>query len=392
MKKIYRKNIELVESLLFDILYQGEHADKWVAQVVKERPDLGGKDRRFVQNSTYDIVRYWLRYSHGCNTEQPEAIIHYALSKYLVEQEYSFPEGYDLPLLVEDIDLPISIVESIPTTLYDFGKAQLGVDKWHKILKILNEPKPLSIRVNMAFYSAKKLETVLKKQNIVFEQVCDTCFALKDKPRITQWDIYKNGSIEIQDWGSQQIIEDWVFNENDFVLDLCAGAGGKLLQMASLAGEQHIHFLATDVVAWKLKNLAFRARKAKVRHLEVKQIKPFQKDKSLKEESFDKILIDAPCSGSGVWGRFPDAKYKLKVNDIEELNKTQLKLLHTYSPCLKVGGELIYATCSVFPSENNQIVDAFLMKEKGFEFIQDKWIAPTALNDGFYSARLKRTR
>ena len=172
------------------------------------------------------------------------------------------------------------------------------------------------------------------------------------------------------------------------VVDACAGAGGKTLHLAALM-ENKGQIIAMDLYDWKLKELKRRAKRNNVQNVQTKVIEA----KTIKrmENSADRLLIDAPCSGMGVLKRNPDAKWKLRPEFIDEILATQEKILADYSKIIKVGGMMVYATCSILPQENEQQVEKFLKNHPNYKMVSDKMHYPSETNyDGFYMALIER--
>jgi len=175
------------------------------------------------------------------------------------------------------------------------------------------------------------------------------------------------------------------------VVDTCAGAGGKTLHLASLMKNKG-QIIAMDIYESKLKKLKVRARRSGSHNIDLKVIDSTKPIKKLHNKA-DRVLIDAPCSGIGVLRRNPDSKWKLQPEFIENIKKTQQDVLLQYSKMVKSGGKLVYATCSILPSENQEQVKTFLTSETGkeFTFIKDKKVLVHESGfDGFYMALLER--
>ena len=175
------------------------------------------------------------------------------------------------------------------------------------------------------------------------------------------------------------------------IIDTCAGAGGKTLHLAALT-ENKGQIIALDIYSNKLKELKRRARRAGAHNIETRTIESSKDIKKLINKA-DRVLIDAPCSGMGILRRNPDAKWKLQPEFIEEIKNTQQEILQSYSRMLKSGGKMVYATCSILPSENQQQVEFFLASEAGkdFKFIKDKKVLSHESGyDGFYMALLEK--
>jgi 16S rRNA (cytosine967-C5)-methyltransferase len=148
-----------------------------------------------------------------------------------------------------------------------------------------------------------------------------------------------------------------------------------------------------DIYESKLKKLKIRARRNKAHNIDLRVIDSTKVIKKLHEKA-DRVLIDAPCSGLGVLRRNPDSKWKLQPEFIEEIKKTQQEVLQNYSKMVKPGGKMVYATCSILPSENRQHVDLFLTSEAGksFSFVKDNNVfAHQSGFDGFYMALLEKS-
>jgi 16S rRNA (cytosine967-C5)-methyltransferase len=176
------------------------------------------------------------------------------------------------------------------------------------------------------------------------------------------------------------------------VVDACAGAGGKSLHLAALM-ENKGRILAMDVLDYKLKNTKLRARRAGVSIIETRVIENSKTIKRLKN-SADRLLLDAPCSGLGVLRRNPDTKWKISLEEIERVKGIQQDILQQYSSILRPGGQMVYATCSILPEENEIQVQRFLDSEAGknFYLLRDKKVlAHESGYDGFYFATLEKS-
>ena len=176
------------------------------------------------------------------------------------------------------------------------------------------------------------------------------------------------------------------------MVDTCAGAGGKSLHLAALM-ENKGQVIALDIYGNKLKELKRRAKRAGAHNIETRVIDNNKVIKKLHGKA-DKVLIDAPCSGLGVLSRNPDAKWKLEPEFLDRIRKTQQEIIRQYSKIVKKGGKMVYATCSVLPSENQLQVKDFLASEEGkdFKLIEDRKILSSETGyDGFYMALLEKS-
>jgi 16S rRNA (cytosine967-C5)-methyltransferase len=193
--------------------------------------------------------------------------------------------------------------------------------------------------------------------------------------------------VEIQDAGSQLIAPLVDPQAGERIIDACSGAGGKALHLAALMGNTG-RVYAMDVDAKKLSELDRRAKRAGATCLKSKLI--VATTPADFSNIADRLLIDAPCSGLGTLKRQPDLKWRLKPTQLERVRAIQKELLATYPAMLKPGGRLVYATCSILPSENRAAV-ASLLENGGFTLVEERTISPAATGvDGFYAATLRK--
>lgn len=175
------------------------------------------------------------------------------------------------------------------------------------------------------------------------------------------------------------------------MIDACAGAGGKTLHLAALM-EGKGQLIAMDTEEWKLEDLKKRARRAGAFNIETRLIDTTKVIKRL-HEAADKVLIDAPCSGTGVIRRMPDSKWRDGRERMREILFAQEDILERYAPMAKAGGIVVYSTCSIMPSENEKQIEKFLAKHpEEYRLLEDKHIMPSEGFDGFYMAKLERLK
>ena len=213
---------------------------------------------------------------------------------------------------------------------------------------------------------------------------------------VTKSDAWAAGLFEVQDLGSQLILESAAIAPGGRWLDACAGAGGKTLQLANLLGPTG-HVDAYDVRAAALKELEIRATRAGTKNISVLPALPAQ-------AAYDGVLVDAPCSGSGTWRRAPHLKWTTSAGQVSAAAEKQLALLTQFSALVRPGGRLLYATCSLSRLENEEVVSTFLSASSGFAAESPSRtfgctprsvglsILPATHNtDGFYVAALRRS-
>ncbi|MGL5948547.1 MAG: RsmB/NOP family class I SAM-dependent RNA methyltransferase [Aeromonas sp.] len=283
-----------------------------------------------------------------------------------------------------------ALLDGCPTWLEKLGSEQLA-DAWPAERAAFTAQPKRYLRVNNLKCTREELQKALKKEAVHTQVVKDVDSALEvtSDAALFRTEAFNNGWFEQQDAGSQHIAVALDVRPGMRVIDACAGAGGKTLHLAAMmAGKGRL--LAMDVEAWKLENLKQRARRAGAYNVETREITSSKTVKRLKE-SADRLLLDVPCSGLGVLKRNPDAKWRDTAERLPVLMDLQAEILQRYSQMVKVGGLMVYATCSILPCENRQQVDKFLAANAHWRLVTDHTVSPAATGfDGFYYARLER--
>ncbi len=282
--------------------------------------------------------------------------------------------------------------DGCPEWLDKIAQDQLG-QRWPQEREFLAQAPLRYIRVNRLKGSREQLQQQLRAEQIPSEPVDkqpDALIIRGDVP-LFRSKSFHDGWFEQQDLGSQHIARMLNPKPGMLTVDACAGTGGKTLHIAALMQNKG-RIIAMDVEQRKLDQLRKRAKRTGINNLETRLIESSTQIKRLRA-SADRVLLDVPCSGLGVLRRNPEAKWNPLFEDLEQLCATQQDILQRYSKMAKVGGEVVYATCSILPMENQDQVAHFLENCSGaFELLEEMTIFPSALNsDGFYMARLKRT-
>jgi 16S rRNA (cytosine967-C5)-methyltransferase len=285
--------------------------------------------------------------------------------------------------------------ESIPDWMDELGVKELGEALWTKEIAAQNQQAKVILRVNTLKTTKEKLRALLMDANIETEYLehQPDALQLKERANVFLTDAFKEGLFEVQDASSQLVAPLLDVQPGMRVVDACAGAGGKTLHMASLMQNKG-QLIAMDLYESKLKQLKLRAKRNGAFNIEYRIIDSTKVIKKLHEKA-DRVLIDAPCSGLGVLKRNPDSKWKLQPEFIDNIRNVQAEVLDNYSKMVKPGGKLVYATCSILPSENKEQVNQFLTTENGkkFTFVKDMSILASETGfDGFYMALLERNQ
>jgi 16S rRNA (cytosine967-C5)-methyltransferase len=247
------------------------------------------------------------------------------------------------------------------------------------------------LRTNTLRTNKASLQKKLAEEGIetVFIDGYPDALKLVERGNVFTSNCFKDGLFEVQDASSQLVAAYLDVEPGMRVIDTCAGAGGKTLHLSSLM-ENKGQIIAMDIYESKLKKLKIRTRRAGAHNITTKLIDSQKVIKKMKGTA-DRVLIDAPCSGIGVLRRNPDSKWKLQPEFVENIIKTQAEILENYSQMVKVGGKMVYATCSILPSENEKQVKIFLKNNENWQIIKDHKVSPYKSGyDGFYMTLLER--
>ena len=390
--KLYRNLATAVVQGLEEILAGNRYADKVVEKILRQDPRWGSRDRKFVAETIYDIIRWKRLFEVSAGSDYWGL-----LAAWIVEQEINLPPWPEfqncqpdaIRKKLNDTRLHRAVAQSIPDWMDEIGYHSLG-DRWENELKSLNQPAPVTLRCNQLKLSVKQLAEKLHEEEIEVTFINDVPDALNlvRRANIFRTNAFKEGLFEVQDAGSQQIAPFCQAKAGMRIIDACAGAGGKTLHLAALTGNKG-RIIALDTEEWKLQELKKRARRAGVSTIETRLITDNKIIKRLENQA-DILLLDVPCSGLGVLRRNPDAKWKLSPEVISKTILLQREILTQYQIMLKSGGLMVYATCSILPEENEQQVRWFLQQHQGWTLQEEKHLFPSSGTDGFYMARLKK--
>lgn len=393
--KIHKHLVEQIVQALDAIFEQGFYADKVIERQLKNQIKWGSRDRKFFAETVYEIVRWERQLAHLANDNDFWKI----WGAYWVRQGNELPDWEELEglsaeaVIARQKDMSsFAVAQSIPDWMDERGRQELG-EAWPDVMRALNKPAEVFLRVNALKATPEDVIKSLEKDGVQAVPVSpDLPHALRLTARknvfITQ--AFKQGLFEVQDAASQMVAPLLSVEPGHRVVDACAGAGGKSLHLASLMKNKG-KIISLDIHEWKLKELKVRARRDGVDIIETRVIDSNKVIKRM-HESADRVLLDVPCSGMGVLRRNPDTKWKLSNDEIARLNGLQYEILAGYSHMTKKGGHLVYATCSILPSENEKQVEKFLTEHgKEWTLLRQIHVRPDQDGfDGFYAALLKR--
>lgn len=400
MELIHRNLLIGIHDALQETFFEkNKYADKVIERLLKANRKWGSQDRAVVSEIFYNIIRWKKRLEYYMGEGVKPSNIYQLILTYLIWSDTPYKKFEEFAGIktgpavrkIENRKVPTKAIEhSIPDWLAQRLENELG-PLWEKEMIALNEQAPTVLRANSIKTTVKELVSDLGDENI-------PAFALKNYPDAVQLEekknvflttAFKEGLFEVQDASSQKIGYFLDVKEGQRVIDACAGAGGKTLHLAALMKNKG-QIIALDIFDWKLTELKRRAKRAGAHNVETRLISDTKVIKRLYDKA-DRLLIDAPCSGLGVLKRNPDSKWKIDEDFINRICNEQQKIIQDYSKMLKVGGKMIYATCSILPSENQNQVAKFLEGNANFKLVEDQKILPSTGYDGFYMALLERT-
>jgi 16S rRNA (cytosine967-C5)-methyltransferase len=393
--------VSSIEEALHSIFEEKKYATKVIEKCFKQNSKWGARDRKFFAETVYEIVRHRRRLSYIADSEEVWDLI----AAYLFQTMGEIPdweafERLDLDLLQKrnSESKPPEIANSFPDWLHELGSEEFGKE-WPAIMNALNAPAEAFLRVNSLKATPDEVIAELQKEGIQAEKVksnkfdLPNCLKLVKRKNVFITQAFRKGMFEMQDAASQLVAPLLDIKPSVRVVDACAGAGGKTLHIAALMKNKG-KLISMDIHEWKLKELKTRAARNSVDVVETKVIESTKTVKRL-EDSFDRVLLDVPCSGLGVLRRNPDTKWKLSLEEIERLTTLQKEIILGYSKMCKAGGIMVYATCSILNRENEEQVKWFLSQEAGKSWTLKKELRVwphTDGFDGFYAAVLEKNK
>jgi 16S rRNA (cytosine967-C5)-methyltransferase len=389
--KMHRILAEAAASISKSVFREHRVLDHQLAEAFAENPRWGKRDRGFIAETVFEVSRWRRALGFLVDSEETTALC----AAQWVRMGFEIPEWWAYhgatpdEIRAREAELPgqaRAIRESVPDWLDALCVEELGEDVWATELSALNQRANVYIRVNTLKADRKEVAEWLAKEGVECAVVPGLPDALMLPPgKVLSKTLRLDNRLEIQDAGSQMIAPFMDPQPGERLIDACSGAGGKALHLAALIGNDGRVF-GMDVDQKKLAELERRASRAGARCISAKAIVATTADDFANVA--DRLLIDAPCSGLGTLKRQPDLKWRMRPAQLERVRGIQAELLDTYPAMLKPGGRLVYATCSILPSENRRQVDR-LLEKGGFTLLEEMPISPAATGfDGFYAASL----
>jgi len=388
----------------------------------------GSKDRAAIGELVFQVSRHKSLYAHRMGSSDPRALLIAHLAVASPDQEWQswFDGSQYTPTALTDQEkarltepsgegAPLTVRASFPDWLLPDLTATFGADLEPEMMALLDRA-PVDLRVNGLKNVRKPIRAHLKKQGFALKATPHAAMGLRlaagesGANKVQQSKSFLAGEFEVQDEGSQLVVEHAGVERGQTIVDLCAGGGGKTLALAArLRGEGRV--IACDIDKPRLVNIKPRLKRSGAESVELRHLQAWipqadQEDPDLADlvGAADLVFIDAPCSGSGAWRRHPDAKWRLTPESLESYRVAQAEVLARGAKLVKPGGRLVYVTCSILASENGTQVEAFLASHESFSTHSEEFEFPVRAlgpgvqlsphltgTDGFFLAILVRS-
>jgi 16S rRNA (cytosine967-C5)-methyltransferase len=421
--------VQAAIDILSNIARTHAPADRVVDGWARASRYAGSKDRMAVSELVYSALRHRAELSDALKSSEPRLLALGALA--LIEGR-----GSEAAISLADggAHAPAPLSEAEQNTLRNAALPDKSAQPWIRLnypdwlhgelveafgdrleveMAAMIGRAPTDLRINVLKGSREKTLERLSGENVGAEPTPHSPWGLRltTRSNLPALQSFRDGLFEVQDEGSQLACLITNARPGEQVLDLCAGGGGKTLALASMMKNRG-QIYASDVEPRRLANLQPRAKRAGIRNVQTLALSPWQEGEAdpslaLLAEKMDRVLIDAPCSGSGAWRRNPDARWNLTQEHLAQYHRAQIETLSRAALAVKRGGHLVYVTCSLLPSENERQIENVLSTHPGFEL--ENWeasldyvppalkpggtvrLSPTSTNtDGFFVAVLRR--
>jgi 16S rRNA (cytosine967-C5)-methyltransferase len=376
-------------------------ADAVASDYFRARRFIGSGDRRAVSDRVWRVIRTHRRLSWWLADRATPRLL--AVASLLLEggslADFSGGRFAPAPLMPSEqaavrrlegrrLDHP-SMPDAVRLEVPDWLAGRIPAAD----LRALLEPAPLDLRVNLLKATREEARAALAAEGLdaTPTPLSPWGLRLEGRRQVTTGPAFRAGLVEIQDEGSQLVAALVDARPGMRVADLCAGAGGKTLALA-MTMQNRGQLVACDVAAARLDGAVRRLRRAGVHNVERHLLEPGDKWIKRRAQTFDRVLVDAPCTGTGTWRRNPDARLRLTETDLAELLPKQAAILDQAASLVRTRGRLVYATCSLLPEENEAQVTAFLARHPSFVLADDFLSLSPARHgtDGFFAAVLER--
>lgn len=372
---------------LLDLIFAGEPAEKVLTNWARSNRYAGSKDRAAVRDLVFDVLRSRNHYQALANATDGRGTLLGQVIASGQDPDAVFTGQVHAPdvltpeeqAAVAAADGQQDFIYDVPDWLVDRLKDALGAD-FERTMTALRDRAPVDLRVNMLKASVSQAVGRLAEDGVQTELLSAAPNGLRvveGERKVAQSGAYLEGLVELQDAGSQAVVNALPLRAGMSVLDYCAGGGGKSLAIASATADT-ARITAFDKSANRLKNLQERAERAGAK------VTLAATDPVSGGQTYDLVLLDVPCSGSGAWRRNPDAKWKFEPEDLEDLIATQSGILEATARLVRKGGTLAYVTCSLLRAENEDRIADFLAVNSGWTKDSERRFPLGENGDGFF--------
>ena len=377
MQNVNDSMVRACAKLLAQVLEFEHPADALLSKFFRENRKLGMKDRNVIAETTYTILRHYIKLTKVVAVKNSFTLIGYTWVKLLGVGRHEIRELRTINLgeLDKLPELDMNVVE-LPEWVIQRLSANLTMDEITELAKAMTKQAPLTLRVNTIKTSRNDVLAAFAEQGIKIKPTLLSPYGVKlnDRAALIKNELFLQGLIEVQDEASQLaglLLEP---KRGDMVVDFCAGSGGKTLLFGMLMKNSG-RIYAFDVNERRLGNLTPRLARSGLSNV-YPQLIASENDSKLKRlaEKMDRVFVDAPCLGLGTLRRNPDLKFRQNEQGLAEINVKQLDILTAASRLVKPGGVLVYATCSILRAENQDIVENFLSEHAECEIIEVKQV------------------
>ena len=356
-----------------------EPADNLLSRHFRNHHELGMHDRSFIADTLFGMLRHrrFIEYLAGGTSQRRLVLAYLAKLSGLNLRELEPLLSRDEMKWLREIkaqstdDLPLAIQSEFPEWLMEKLKSFMTDAEILALGRGMQNPAPLDLRINTIRTSCEEVLHSLESEGISAQPTpySPTGIRLKNKLSLNRHALFLSGKVEVQDEGSQLICYLVAPRRHEMIVDFCAGSGGKALLLGALM-QNHGRVYAFDVSDKRLLNLKPRLKRSGLSNVHPQRI-AHENDAKIKRLAgkIDRVLVDAPCSGTGTLRRNPDLKWRQSAQSIIELKQKQALILEHAASLLKPGGRLVYATCSILPEENEEIVDSFIKDHLQFKQI-----------------------
>lgn len=404
----------LYEAILSDPLPADRKMDTWF----RARPKLGMRDRGQIADDVYAMLRTRRSLSWLCGADDaiPEEIAAARLIVTGIDPDAMERAGVAARTIARrwqaygSATIPAAVKLDMPDFLLERFESQWGTDQARQLALALNQPATLDLRVNLIKCQRAQAAARLEAEGFPTSLTPHSPQGLRciGRAPIFRTEAFRDGWIEVQDEGSQLIALLIEPKRREMVADFCAGGGGKTLALGALMGNSGSLY-AFDTSAARLRRLATRIKRAGLDNVRVASIAHENDDRAARlTGKMDRVLVDAPCSGTGTLRRNPDIKWR--ALEIARFVDVQTRILTAAARLVKPGGRLVYATCSLLNEENDGVIAAFLAGHESFrvvpvnEILERRGIALRMEDDflrlyphrhetdGFFAAVMERLR